>query len=318
VSDTRTPSAWKPLVDAWIEREQQLRPQLPVQRSSVAVRDAVEVGDHAYVLVSYEVDSPWPAEEDLAGATHQTAIIEAARVRQPWIEHDATRSRTSWQTADGLLVVHEHVLGGRRAWSGQAPAGASEVILGFDDADAQLTATVIDGWYLCVVDGSQRLRRAGIDVESLSRVEPVELAGMLPTPSFERAGADAMYFSPLDLRMVHPVVQWQRHGSVVVVATCIEQYDEGGMVRLRIDGTRADDDTFVTWPHVELSVDGVVLGSAVCGEYSLADTISLDVGFRPWLPAGAERLVVSVRGVRGVDGEVAPIELVCTLNTPSS
>lgn len=307
----RQPSAWRPLIDEWVQREGQLRPHLPVVGESVRVRDAVEVGDHAYVLLSYDVDSPWPAEEDVAalgGSAEHTAVIQAERVRQPWHERDSTRARTAWRTADGTVIVHEHLLGTRRAFSGQVPVGAGTVTLSFSEGDA-VDATVVDGWFLAVVPDARRVRGIAIDGASAADLEPADFTSLLPDPSFERQGADAMYFSPLDLRTVHPLVQWQRVGGIVVVATCVEQYDEGGMLRLRIDGIRADDDTFVSWPRVTLSVGGQELPSAVCGEYSLADTISLDIGFRPWLPAGTTHLGISVEGIRGAGGEIGPVEL---------
>lgn len=305
------PSAWRPLIDEWVQREGQLRPHLPVVGDSVRVRDAVEVGDHAFVLLSYDVDSPWPAEEDLTAGTgpaEHTAVIQAERVRQPWHERDSTRARTAWRTSDGTVTVHEHLLGTQRAFSGQVPADAGQVTLTFNEGDA-VVATVVDGWFLAVVADERRARRIAIDGRSANDLEPADFPSMLPDPSFERQGADAMYFSPLDLRTVHPLVQWQRAEGVVVVATCIEQYDEGGMLRLRIDGIRADDDTFVTWPRVTLSIAGRELPSAVCGEYSLADTISLDIGFRPWLPAGTTHIGISVDGIRGAVGEIGTVEL---------
>lgn len=311
----RRPSAWRPLIDEWVQREGQLRPHLPVVGDSVQVRDAVEVGDHAYVLLSYDVDSPWPAEEDVTasgGAGAYTAVIQAERVRQPWHERDSTRARTAWRTSDGTITVHEHLLGAQRAFSGQVPASAGSVTLTFSEGDA-IDATVVDGWFLAVVPDSRRARQIAIDGSSATDLEPADFSSMLPDPSFERQGADAMYFSPLDLRTVHPLVQWQRVGGVVVVATCIEQYDEGGMLRLRIDGIRADDDTFVSWPRVSLSVDGHELPSAVCGEYSLADTISLDIGFRPWLPAGTTHVGITVDGIRGASGEIGTVEFEAAL-----
>lgn len=309
-SESTPPSAWRPLIDEWVAREGQLRPHLPVLGDSVRVRDAVEVGDQAYVLLSYDVDSPWPKEEDVAtpaGAEH-TAVIQAERVRQPWHERDSTRARTAWRTSDGTVTVHEHLLGPRRAFSGQVLADATTVTISFDEGDT-VDATVVDGWFLAVVPEGRRAQHVALDGADATALERADVASMLPDPSFERAGADAMYFSPLDLRTVHSIVQWQRVGDVVIVATCMEQYDEGGMLRLRIDGIRADDDTFVTWPRVSLFVDDQELSSAVCGEYSLADTISLDIGLRPWLPAGASKLRVHVEGIRGAAGEVEPIDL---------
>lgn len=310
MSTEHPPSAWRHLIDDWVEREGQLRPHLPVLGDSVRVRDAVEVGDQAYVLVSYDIDSPWPAEEDVTGtgASAYTAVIQAERVRQPWHERDSTRARTAWKSADGDVTIYEHLLGPRRAFSGQAPARAGSVTIAFDEGEA-IDATVVDGWFLAVVPEGRRAQRVAVDGAEATKLERADMPSMLPDPSFARAGADAMYFSPLDLRTVHSLVRWQRAGGVVVVATCLEQYDEGGMLRLRIDGIRADDDTFVAWPRVVLNIDGEELPSAVCGEYSLADTISLDIGFRPWLPAGATQLGIRIEGIRGAAGEVEPIEL---------
>jgi len=310
MTEQHPPSAWRPLIDDWVEREGQLRPHLPVLGDSVRVRDAVEVGDQAYVLVSFDVDSPWPAEEDVAGAPGgaHTAVIQAERVRQPWHERDSTRSRTAWRTVDGTVTIHEHLLGSRRAFSGQAPATSDKVTLAFDQGEP-VDATVVDGWFLAVVPEGRRAQGIGLDGEAVTDLERADAPSMLPDPIFARAGADAMYFSPLDLRTVHSLVQWQRARGVVLVATCLEQYDEGGMLRLRIDGIRADDDTFVHWPRITLMVDGQELPSAVCGEYSLADTISLDIGFRPWLPAGASRLTIIAEGIRGAEGEVDTVEL---------
>jgi len=304
------PSAWRPLIDEWVSREGQLRPHLPVRGESVRVRDAVEMGDQAYVLLSFDVDAPWPAAEDIAGGggAEQTAVIQAERVRQPWHERDSTRATTAWRTTDGTVTVHEHLLGPRRAFSGQVPAGASKVTIGFSEGEA-VDATVVDGWFLTVVPGERRASSVSLDGRDQERLERSDPGGVLPDPTFARTAGDAMYFSPLDLRSVLPVVQWQRIGEIVVVATCLEQYDEGGVLRIRIDGTRADDDTFVTWPSVSLAIDGLELSSAVCGEYSLADTISLDIGFRPWLPADVEMVSMCVEGIRGAQGQIGPVEL---------
>jgi hypothetical protein len=313
------PSAWRPLIDEWVEREGQLRPHLPVLGDSVRVRDAVEVGDHAYVLLSYDVDSPWPAEEDVsagAGAVEHTAVIQAERVRQPWHERDSTRARTAWRTSDDVVMIHEHLLGSQRAFSGQVAASGDRITLSFEGGDPAV-ATIVDGWFLAVVPDERRVMSISIDGAETVELEPADVSSMLPDPSFARAGADAMYFSPLDLRTVHPVVQWQRQSGIVVVATCIEQYDEGGMLRIRIDGIRADDDTFVSWPRVLLTVGGQELTSAVCGEYSLADTISLDIGFRPWLPAGTSSIGLRVESIRGAAGEIQPVDLDVSLRPKS-
>lgn len=313
-SNTTHHTAWQPLIDEWVSRESQLRPHQPVKGDTVRVRDAVEVGDHAYVLLTYDVDSPWPAEEDVLneGVAARTAVIQAERVRQPWHERDSTRSRTAWRTSDGHVTIHEHLLGPRRAFSGQVAGSARQVTIHFDEGDST-DATVVDGWFLAVVPEARRAREVSVDSAEATALERADIASMLPEPNFSRAGADAMYFSPLDLRAVLSLVRWQRSGDVVVVATCIEQYDEGGMLRLRIDGIRADDDTFVSWPTVTLTVDGEELPSAVCGEYSLADTISLDIGFRPWLSAGSEVIGIQVEGIRGQDGVVDPVAFDVTL-----
>ncbi|MCW2956247.1 MAG: hypothetical protein JWO69_1116 [Thermoleophilia bacterium] len=312
MSDTRQPSAWSHLIGEWAAREAKLRPHLPVLADSVRVRDAVEVGDHAYVLLSFDVDSPWPSEEDVKGA--HTAVIQAERVRQPWHERDSTRAATTWRTTDGSLTVHEHLLGTSRVYTGQVDAADGAIKVHLEEGEP-LDATVVDGWFLAV--GGPKDRVAGINVtgSDVLELERVDVGSLLGDPTFARAAGDAMYFSPLDLRSVIPLVRWTRHGDIVVVATCIEQYDEGGMLRIRIDGIRADDDTFVTWPRGILMADGVEIASAVCGEYSLADTISLDIGFRPWLPEGTKALTLRVEGVRGAQGEVDAIELDIPLPT---
>ncbi|MCW2960240.1 MAG: hypothetical protein JWM25_1704 [Thermoleophilia bacterium] len=306
MSETRQPSAWSHLIGEWAAREAQLRPHLPVLADSVRVRDAVEVGDHAYVLLSFDVDSPWPSEEDVSGAN--TAVIQAERVRQPWHERDSTRAATTWRTTDGQLTVHEHMLGTSRVFSGEVPDADGAIQVHLEGGNA-LSATVVDGWFLAVGSSSDRIHALEPASGTKLELERVDVGNLLSEPSFARSAGDAMYFSPLDLRSVVPLVRWTRTEEIVVVATCIEQYDEGGMLRLRIDGTRADDDTFVSWPRITLFADGKEISSAVCGEYSLADTISLDLGFRPWLPQGTKTLGVRVEGVRGARGEVAPIEL---------
>lgn len=313
---TQQPSAWRHLIDEWTQRELQLRPHLPVVASTVRVRDAVEVGDHAYVLLSYDVESPWPAEEDVvdADATEHTAIIQAERLRQPWYERDSTRARTVWRSVEAGVVVHEYVLGDHRAFSGQMAGEGNRVVLEFSEGNP-VEATIVNGWFLAVNDSGKKLISISVDGAEKSRLEVAEIASMLPDPSFARSGADAMYFSPLDLRTVHSIVQWQRAGNIVAVVTCIEQYDEGGIVRLRIDGIRVDDDVFVAWPRVSLMAGEQEIPSALCGEYALADTISLDIGFRPWFAAGVDKLKIRIDGIRGAAGEVAPIELVVSLSS---
>jgi hypothetical protein len=305
-------SAWKPLVDGWIERERKLRPETPPTAGSVHVRDAVEVGDQAYVLISYDVEWPWPQEEDTASSARdsQMAVVQAERVRQPWIERDAARSLAQYIVeAHEEFRIHEHVLGTKRAFSGTAPAGAAAVQLTFDGGEA-VDATVVDGWFLAVVPEDERLVGATVQGGEVSQVVRVDASTtMFHDPGFARSAGDAMYFSPLDLRSVLPLVQWQRSEGVVVVATCLEQYDEGGMLRIRIDGIRADEDVFTVWPRVVLEHGGQELPSAVCGEYSLADTISLDIGFKPWLRNDVDKLVLRVEGLRGAEGEIPPMTL---------
>lgn len=317
MSDPTQPSAWKPLIDEWVARERQLRPHLPVLEDSVRVRDAVEVGDQAFVLLSFDVDHPWPNEENVGAggsttADPHTAVLQAERVRQPWIERDATRSASAWRDAEATVTVHEHLLGTRRAFSGSVPASAGHVQLRFDDGDPA-EATVVDGWFLAVVPDERRISSVSLDQGDAIDVQRIDVDALLSASPFARDAQDPMYFSPLDLRSVIPIVQWVRSGDVVAVATCLEQYDEGGMLRLRIDGIRADDDTFVTWPTGTLQIDGEEIGSVVCGEYSLADTVSLDIGFRPWLPTSAREIAVRIEGVRGANGEIEPMTLAIRL-----
>jgi hypothetical protein len=314
---TDHPSAWKPLIDEWVARERRLHPDAPIRDESVRVRDSVEIDDQAFVLLSFDVNHPWPVEEDAPGDSRSanTAVLQAARVRQPWVERDATRALGELHTPDGQVRVYEHVLGARRAFSGSvaeaALGGGTEVELCFDD-EHSARATVVDGWFLAIVPESWRLRRVlvpgaeGYDSE-LVRDDLGEL--LASAPERARSAAHAIYFSPLDLRSVMPLVQWQRAGAVVVVASSLEQYDQGGLLRLRIDGVRADDDLFVSWPSVSLRAGDKTLMSAVCGEYGMADTLTVDVGFRPWLSPDVDELVVRVSDLRGAEGPVEPIEL---------
>jgi hypothetical protein len=107
-----------------------------------------------------------------------------------------------------------------------------------------------------------------------------------------------MYFSPLDLRSVRPIQHWERAGDIVVVATSVEQ---------------SDDDVLVSWPKVRLSVDGSPVASGICGEYSLADTLSLDIGFRPWI-SDTSTLTITVEGLRGSEGPVPTVEFNVSLS----
>lgn len=318
---TDHPSAWKQLIDEWVARERRLHPDASIREESVRVRDSVEIDDQAFVLVSYHVDHPWPEEEDAHGDSRSanTAVLQAVRVRQPWVERDATRSLGELHTPDGIVRVHEHVLGARRAYSGMVTGdhadGAGEVELRFDEGHTQRT-TLVDGWFLAVVPERWRIEGVALPAASgggdtyeseLVRDDLGEL--LAAAPERARRAAQAMYFSPLDLRSVVPLVQWERVGDVVVVASSLEQYDEGGMLRVRIDGVRADDDLFVSWPTISLSSGDRQLVSAVCGEYGMADTLSVDVGFRPWLAPDAEELLVRVSDLRGAEGPIPPVEL---------
>jgi len=312
MTDEHQPSAWRPLIDDWVAREGQLRPHLPVRGESVRVRDAVEVGDQAYVLLSFDVENPWPSEENLGsgelGAFH-TAVIQAERVRQPWHERDSTRALSTWRTEDGSVVVHEHMLGQRRAFSGQVQGDAKVVTLGFEGGDPA-EATVVDGWFLAVVPDQNRAASVTIDGADAAPLErSTESDPLLSGASFTRKAEEAMYFSPLDVRAVVPLVQWNREGAIVVVATSLEQYDEGGILRLRLDGIRVDEDTFVSWPRGSVVVDGKEVTSAICGGSYLQDTLSVDVGIKPWLPTGAQTITVRFDGLRGADGEVGPVEV---------
>ena len=309
--EPQPPSAWRPLIDEWVAREGQLRPHLPVRGESVRVRDAVELGDQAFVLLSFDVDNPWPSEENLGAGelgAAQTAVIQAERIRQPWHERDSTRALSTWKTSDGDVVVHEHMLGTRRAFSGQVPSGAARVTLGFEGGEPA-EATVVDGWFLAVVPDAHRAQTVAVDDAAPAALERDDADPLLPGPSLLRPAEDAMYFSPLDLRAVVPLVQWNREGDIVVVATSLEQYDEGGILRLRLDGIRTDEDTFVSWPRGSVVVDGKFVPSAICGQSYLADTLSVDVGIKPWPAPGAERITVRFDGLRGAEGEVGPVEL---------
>lgn len=317
ISDEHT-SAWKPLIDDWISRERRLRPDAQVRPDSVRVRDAVEIDDLAYVLLSYDVDHPWPAEEDMTGdqRSAQTAVLQARRVRQPWIERDNARSLSRYITPDGSVVVHEHLLGPRRALSGVVITPATTITLGFEGGDTA-SVDVVDGWFLFVTADSHRIETVTIvpekttdDAESQILIrDDVDDAPMLEHPAFFRTAGNSMYFSPLDLRKIHPLVCWERAGDVVIVAAAIEQYDEGGILRLRIDGIRRDDDAFVSWPTVTIKTQVGQFSSAICGEYGNADTATIDVGFKPYLDTSVETLTVQIEGLRGAQGPVAPISL---------
>lgn len=306
-------SAWKPLIDEWVTRESRLHPDSPIRPDSVRVRDAVEVEDQAFVLVSYDVDHPWPKEEDTAhdARSQNTAVLQALRVRQPWIERDAARALAQLQTEDASVVVFVHPLGKRRAFSGVVEGAFDSLTLSFDDGSTS-DVSIVDGWFLTIAPESRRVVSVAggangnaFDAELRSN----DVGGMLDAVQFARSAPQAMYFSPLDLRGVTQLVQWERASGVVVVAVALEQYDEGGILRLRVDGVRHDDDVFVNWPTVNLEIDGRPLASAICGEYSLADTITMDIGFKPWIPQGAERLRATVSALRGAEGPVEPIVL---------
>jgi hypothetical protein len=304
-------SAWKHLVDEWVVREQELRPEAPIAPDTVEVRDAVEVDDQLFVLVSFDVAYPWPSEEDTSaqGRTHNTAVLQAARVRQPWIERDTSRASAQLVSEDGNVTISEHVLGARRAWSGYVSDSWSRVTLHFSDGSS-VDAAVVDHWFLWIGQDAHVLTAvsAGSGSEQL-QLARTDVVDMVPGIGFTRSGGDAMYFSPLDLRSVHPLVRWQRNGNLVVVASCLEQYDDGGILRLRIDGVRPDDDLFVSWPQVSIRVDGQPVASASCAEFAHKDTVTLDVGFRPWIAPDSGAMTIDVAGLRGVDGTMDPVTL---------
>jgi hypothetical protein len=311
-------SAWKPLIDDWVARERKLHPDAPIAEPSVKVRDSVEIDDQAYVLVSYDIEYPWPSEEDAPGESRSanTAVLQAMRVRQPWIERDATRALSQLVTPGGEVRVFEHLLGSRRAYSGTVD-GHAAVTLCYDDGSSD-DPSVVDGWFLAIVPESRRVERVrfgdGNGSMSEHRLERQDVGDVIDIDGFARTAGTAMYFSPLDLRSVVPLAQWHRAaGGLVLVAVCIEQYDEGGVLRLRIDGVRRDDDMFVSWPKVTIQGDGELMASAVCGEYWLADTVTMDVGFKPFVPDGTKQLTLRVRGLRGAEGPSEPVDFDVTL-----
>lgn len=307
-------SAWKPLIDDWVTRERSIHPDAPIRPDSVRVRDSIEIDDHAFVLVSYDVAYPWPQEEDTAteGRTANTAVLQAARVRQPWIERDVTRALAHMSTADGSVAVSDHLLGDRRAYSGHVSDASERVVLKFEDGSSQ-AATVVDGWFLSVADAARRavaieVCEAGSD-PYVAELHRDDVSDVMPGMDFTRSAGRTMYFSPLDLRSVVPLVRWQREGDIVVVASSIERYDDGGVLRLRVDGVRTDDDVFVSWPLVSIEVDGQPVTSALCAEFAQADTLTIDVGFRPWMRVEGSTMSVSVHGLRGAEGAIDPITI---------
>ncbi len=309
---TEHASAWKGLIDEWVERERDLYPDAQIQPDSVEVRDAVEIGDQMFVLVSFDVSYPWPQEEDThsQGRSLNTAVLQAARVRQPWIERDATRASAHLSSSDQSVSVSEHALGNRRAWSGFVEHAWDRVSLRFDDGSTSY-ASVVDGWFLAIESDERRLVGIAAPEGDAGIIDLVrdDIADVVTDLSLSRTGSTSMYFSPLDLRAVHPLVRWQRSGNIVVVASCLEQYDDGGILRLRIDGIRADDDLFVSWPHVSLEMNGQPIATAACAEFAHKDTVTLDIGFRPWVAADAGDMTIQVRGLRGPSGAIEPIML---------
>lgn len=303
-------SAWKPIIDEWTSREARLHRDMPIKPDSVRVRDAVEIDDRAYVLVSYDVDHPWPQEEDTDdGAAANTAVIQAARVRQPWIEQDSARALAHLRTAGGEAIVSEHPLGRSRAFSGNVRGAVEHVVLEFDDGTTS-KASVVDGWFLSVAPDARRLVALLLPGEgdgNRLELDRDDSSDMFEAARFTRSAGRSLYFSPLDLRGVVPLIQWERESDVVVVAVCLEQYDEGCVLRLRIDGTRVDDDIFVSWPVVTLEVDGQQLPTAIVGESTMADTISIDVGFRPALQPSTNAVTLTVSGLRGLHGPIDAI-----------
>jgi hypothetical protein len=310
---TGNTSAWKTLIDVWADRERELHPDTPVLPDSIEVRDAVEHGDQVFVLISYDVEYPWPQEEDAPGEerNYNTAVIQGVRVRDPWIESDSARGLSTARTADGAVFVSEHPLGARRAISANFSGDIDEGVLVFEDASEQ-TASVVEGWMLVLTDHNRKLAsirglKGGSEAYS-GDVERDDVSDVMSGMDFTRSAGRSMYFSPLDLRSVTPLIQWERAEGIVVVAVCLERYDDGGVLRLRIDGIRSDDDMFVSWPIVSLEVNGKTVPSAVCGESSFADTVAMDVGFRPASMDGIERIRVRVEGLRGHDGPIAPMD----------
>lgn len=306
---TEHASAWSSLIEEWVARENKLQPHAPIDTSTVRVRDNVEIGDQMFILVSYDVEYPWPDDEDTEadGRHANTAVLQAQRVRTPWIEQDATRSHSVLSSDGGETMVFEHVLGRKRAFSGHAATEISSVTLHFADGSDE-SVSVVGGWFLAVVAEDKHLKRVsgGAGAEAFDHALEAGEPDWMVASGFGRAADRTMYFSPLDLRSVRPIQHWERAGDIVVVATSVEQYDEGGLLRLRIDGIRSDDDVLVSWPKVRLSVDGSPVASGVCGEYSLGDTLSLDIGFRPWI-SDTSTLSISVEGLRGADGPVGTI-----------
>lgn len=313
-------SVWDSLVEEWVARERRMHPDAPIKEDSVRVRDALEIHENAYVLVSYEIEYPWPQEEDAPGESrnHNTAVIQAARVKQPWIERDAARSLAQSHTDDGVMHVFEHPLGANHAFSGSVVGDYDKVVLEFSDG-SQEQAAVVDGWFLCVISAPQRLTRVqalkGGDVTYDAVPQRDELNDMVDGMQFTRTAGSSMYFSPLDLRGVIPLVQWQRSGSIVVVAVSMEHYDEGGTLRLRIDGVRRDEDLLVSWPQVSLEIDGSPIASAICGEYFIGDTVMMDIAFKPWLPTGTKQLNARLEGLRTPRGPVEPLTLEVDLSS---
>ncbi len=312
---SNNPTAWQGLIDEWVARERRMQPAACIREDTVRVRDAIEIDDQAFVLISYDVEHPWPSEEDTPGEgrDQNTAVIQAARVRQPWIERDAARAFSRLYSPDGLVTAHEHPLGTRRAVSGWTGLDVDSLTIVFQDGTHD-EVRVIEGWFLAIGPDARRVEsvtaRAG-DGEYRAQLVPdiAASASLLGTIPAARRGLRSMYFSPRDLRGVVPVQRWARSEGVVVVAVALEQYDEGGILRLRIDGVRSDDDALVTWPTVELQLDGGPVASGICGEDLLADTLTVDIGFRPWPESSTAELTAVISGLRAAEGVVEPISL---------
>ncbi len=317
---TEEPSAWNHIVADWVEAENGIRSEMPILGESTRVRDAIQHCDNAFILVSYDVAVPWPSEEDTPRERRgeNNAVICAKRVRTPWMEYDNSRAALQQCTADGEVRVYQHMLGGRLALTGYTTLTVEELafraeISGSSDEPIS-TARVIDGWFITVVSPDERpgcvswVGDDGVEVvEQLVFVE--EPPRISATEGFKRDAGRSHYFSPLDLRAVYPLVRWQRSGRVTAVAVCVEKYDKGGILRIRLDGIMPDDDLFLTWPEVRLDVDGELYPSAVYGEYRNSDTVSMDIGFKPWRDIETSNLTVELSGLRGASGVIEPLKL---------
>jgi hypothetical protein len=202
--------------------------------------------------------------------------------------------------------VYEHLLGGHRAWSGYIEQSNADVTVHFE-RDNEMEVTVVDGWFLAIAPESWRITSLDVDGKTIELWRIEAGAELMADARFPRSAGGAMYFSPLDLRAVTPIVTWQRQGDTVAVVSSVEQYDEGGIIRLRIDGVRVDDDCFLAWPRILVKGNEQLISSAACGEYALADTLQVDIGFKPWIPDNVDSVSVVIENLRSANGIVPPI-----------